>query len=154
MHFPEYPQTWIRNVGNLYFKALCWTIFTYYPQVWHFYGKQNNGKIEKKSSSGHRGYYMVTTSLNITNSLINQGSSLWDNLGWIVLYSRSLTQYIMQTPCVFKICLKSRYHLTPCEIPLNLYNRNGTQQRLALDRSLISEVNCGMTSPGILKVQI
>ena len=32
----------------------------------------------------------------------------------------------METLCVSKICLKSRNHLIPCEIHLNLYNRNET----------------------------
>ena len=53
--------------------------------------------------------------------------------------------------CTSKTCLKSRNHLTPCDIPLNLYNRNETQQHLALDHLPISEVSCGMTFPSILK---
>ena len=71
---------------------------------------------------------MMTTSQNTANSLINQGPSPCCNLGWIVSFSRSL-KYIMQTICVSKICLKSRNHLIPCEIHLNLYNRNVQSKR-------------------------
>ena len=56
--------------------------------------------------------------------------------------------------CIQDMFLKSRNHLIPCQIHLNLYNRNETQQRLALNRLLISEVSYGMTSPTILKKHI
>ena len=96
---------------------------------------------------------MMTTSLNVANSLINQGPSVCCSLGWIVSYSRYLNRYIMEALCISKTCLKSRNHLTPCEIPLNLYNRNETWQHLALDHLPILEVSCGMTSPSILKIR-
>ena len=53
----------------------------------------------------------------------------------IILCSRSFNQ--KQALCVSKICLKSRNHLIPCEIPLNVYKQNETQELLAIDRSFI-----------------
>ena len=79
---------------KLIFESYVLSNFAHCPIVWHFCdfcGQQNNGKIEKKIfKNGHCGDNMMTTSMNIANSLINQGPSPCCSLDWMVSYSRSI----------------------------------------------------------------
>ena len=98
--------------------------------VWHFCGKENNGKIEKNPRMWPADIYDDYESEYMKR--LNKFPCC--NFDSIIQCSRSFNQ--KQALCVSKICLKSR-NLTPCEIPLNVYKQNETQELLAIDRSFI-----------------
>ena len=47
MRFPEYQKNFDLKCRKLIFQSFVLSNFTYCPIVWHFCGKQYNGKIEK-----------------------------------------------------------------------------------------------------------
>ena len=137
---------------KLIFQSFVLSNFTYCPIVWHFCGKQNNGEIEKVQERALRILY---------DDYESECNELLDKSGAI-----SMLQFRMN--CIILEVFKSIHNSSPWYIQdmfeikkssysmrdsskILYYNRNETQQHLALDQLRIPEVSCGMTFPSILK---